>query len=729
MARLTTTYNVCPGCGAAVGQRAATCVLCDAPLPRAGRRSASQRTPQASDTLSAQQQALWRELATALSPAIRIVGYLDEGGMGSVFLGYDVSLKREVAVKVMAPELSQDDVARERFQREAEASGGVSHPNVVAIHQVGLLRESGAPYFVMQFVEGPTLQHAVDARRVLSEPRVRRILRDVAAGLAAAHRRGVVHRDIKPGNVVLEAETGRALVLDFGIAAALDARRTSGAFRLTTEGMYLGTPMYMSPEQAGTGAVSDRSDIYSLGIVAFELLTGRPPFAAPGAVALMAAHLKEPAPRIDAVRGDVSLELALLIDRCLAKDPDVRPTAQAIVDFLDPAGTSAIAWPPPGLERARGTGARCMAAAALLGAALLVFFLLLHRWPASIAAAHADRSPLAVLAIVVFMLVGTTIGTASRAARMASRGRAAGYPWPVVLEVLGDRRRDTEALMNGRSTYALADDALRARFLRLRRIEGVLLACGALSAITLPVLWLLAPGDRASAGDQLVTRAELLLLWAPPSLLFLAALAARLPETRWRRHRAAESDGEDTRPGVRAELVRSWLASARRGSHAPGRAPLRSVTVGAMLLVGAGVAATVALTVYALFVSSALAVQPRVNVASDAQPNAQPAAALQVASDACTNPRELLFGPDPRRRAQVVALGEAMRSDDPRRRGVALALRWLDHPREFGTPDLRSRADRSGGTSALAPALRVAGSMGPAGLRERLRYCGALLRR
>ena len=774
MAGLTNTYNVCPGCGAGVGARATTCALCDSPLPRGGRRSASQRTPQTPDALDPAQQRVWRELAEALSPGIRVVGYLAEGGMGSVFLGYDVSLKREVAIKVLTPALAEDAVARARFKREAEAAGGVSHPNVVAVHQVGELPASGAPFFVMQFVDGPTLQHAVQNHLVLPESRVRRILGDVASGLAVAHRRGVVHRDIKPTNVVLDAETGRALVLDFGIAAALDARRSSGSMRLTTEGMYVGTPMYMSPEQAGSGEVTDRSDIYSLAVVAFELLTGRPPFTGANALVLMAAHLKEPAPRVDTLRTDVSSELAILLDRCLAKDPLQRPTSQALVDFFDPAAASIIAWPPPGLERARGTGARFLGALALLGAAIIAFFALVHSstLAPSVQGVAADRSLLSVTAVLVFMFAGLTIGTGARVAHAAARGRRAGYPWAVVVDVLGDRWRDTDGLLNGHGIHALGDSVTRGRFIRLRRLTALLFAAGSVLAVLAPLFWLAGAMVRTDAAGQLVTRAEVMLLTMPPLLLVAAALACTIPEARWRRRNSTSTPASPATRAVREELVRSWLQVARRGAIAPSRRPVRAALLGAIVLASAAITVTVALALFAVLMSTTLRLQsepaatawatrvvPEPSAvrrrdgmgasiaglpalfADPASPVAQRMTAdrtlspavraelpMQVAAGLCMNARELLFGPSRNRRdlARAAPRLAGMESDPRTVRSAALAEAWLEDPASLAAP---AGAALAGSPASSSPNVTQAlGMLGLASLRARVDYCARLVR-
>src|SRR5687767_9774307 len=259
---------------------------------------------------------LYKEFVQHLAPNIRILGMAGEGGMSYVFVGRDAILKREVAVKMLSPVLADDPTARKRFTREAESIAAVSHPNIVNVYQVGELKSRSIPYFVMQFVDGPTLGMGSLRGRMLTEARVRRLMADIAAGLAAAHRRKVFHRDIKPNNIVLDGETGRAMVLDFGISAAYSSRRQSLGHRLTDEGMYLGTPTYMSPEQGNGEEVTGKSDVYSLGVLAYELLVGHAPFEGTP-VSVMASHIKDVPPRVDELRSDVGEELSTLIARCL----------------------------------------------------------------------------------------------------------------------------------------------------------------------------------------------------------------------------------------------------------------------------------------------------------------------------------------------------------------------------------------------------------------------------
>jgi serine/threonine protein kinase len=219
---------------------------------------------------------LFQELAEALAPHLLLVRLLGKGGMGLVYLARDPALKRLVAVKVLSPALARDETARLRFAREAETMAAMSHPNIVSVYQVGELPRSGTSYFVMQYISGKTLSDLFPLGTPTAEGKVRRCLGEIAYALAAAHRIGVVHRDIKPANVMLDHESGRYLVLDFGISAILTAPDAAAErdAALTSENIRIGTPRYMSPEQASGLEVTGKSDVYSLGCLDALLRTG-----------------------------------------------------------------------------------------------------------------------------------------------------------------------------------------------------------------------------------------------------------------------------------------------------------------------------------------------------------------------------------------------------------------------------------------------------------------------
>jgi serine/threonine-protein kinase len=279
-------------------------------------------------------------LQQALAGRYSLERELGRGGMGIVYIAQDVALERPVAIKLLPPALAGETDVRERFLREARIAAQLSHPHIVPIHLVEA--RGDLVYFVMALVEGESLGDRVRRTGPLSVPDAARVMREVAWALAYAHGRGVVHRDVKPDNILLERATGRALVTDFGIA------RSSAARPVTATGTILGTLQYMAPEQAIAAAVVDgRADIYALGVTAWFALTRRLPFEAESAPALIAAHLLEPAPPVTTVRADVPAALAEVVQRCLAKDPDGRfASGEDVADAVDrAAGRSApIPW-------------------------------------------------------------------------------------------------------------------------------------------------------------------------------------------------------------------------------------------------------------------------------------------------------------------------------------------------------------------------------------------------
>ena len=257
---------------------------------------------------------------------------IGRGGMGIVYRAKDRRLKRHVAIKLLPPELAFRSEIKSRFLREAETAAQLSHPNIVPIYTVDEVEQ--LVFFVMAYISGDNLAKRLHERGVLTVEETRKVLREVADALAYAHDRGVVHRDIKPDNILLDAITGRPMVTDFGIARAMDS---TGDSRLTATGMAIGTPAYMSPEQAaGEREIDGRSDLYSLGILGYQMLTGEPPFSAGSTPAMLVKHISERPVPVDQRRADVPIDLGRSVMMLLEKDPANRfPSAAALVAALD----------------------------------------------------------------------------------------------------------------------------------------------------------------------------------------------------------------------------------------------------------------------------------------------------------------------------------------------------------------------------------------------------------
>jgi len=259
----------------------------------------------------------------------RLVHRLGSGGMADVYLAEQTSLGRHVAVKVLRPAALRDPAAVERFEQEARAAAALVHGHIVQIHEVGCLE--GVHFLVEEYVAGPSLRVWLERRGPLEPRQALAVLAQVGSALARAAAQGVVHRDIKPENLLV-TPAGDVKVADFGLA-----RVASDDLALTRDGMTLGTPLYISPEQGEGRPVDARSDLYSLGATVYHLLAGRPPFTADSPIAVVMAHIREPLPPLAALRPDLPAGLGELVERLLAKDPAARfatPQAllQAVVD-------------------------------------------------------------------------------------------------------------------------------------------------------------------------------------------------------------------------------------------------------------------------------------------------------------------------------------------------------------------------------------------------------------
>jgi serine/threonine-protein kinase len=313
---------------------------------------------------------LRRRLQKALGKEFTVGDLLGEGGFAAVFRVHDKSQSRDVAVKVLDLGLTPSPGLAERFVREARTSGQLEHPHIVPIYKVGGYKNE-VLYIVMRCVDGPSVRQLLERDQRLSVVDAARIARQVADALAYAHARGIVHRDVKPDNVLLDG-SGHVLVTDFGIAKAA---QEASASQLTTEGMVVGTPHYMSPEQATGERVDGRSDIYALGVVLYQMLAGTPPFEGESAQSVLMKQATVDAVPIRQLRGDVPATLAAVIERMLAKDPAARyqtaeDVSRALVDALPGAARD-------GLHAGRGSAARMVRVlgglAVLAGLGLVAF--------------------------------------------------------------------------------------------------------------------------------------------------------------------------------------------------------------------------------------------------------------------------------------------------------------------------------------------------------------------
>jgi len=298
-------------------------------------------------------ESLHDRVLAAIGQHYELEGEIGRGGMSVVFRARDRRLNRPVAIKVLPPELAHDPAIRARFTREAQMSAQLSHAHIVPIYDVG--DRDGIAYFVMALVMGSNLgaHLAREPRQPVDE--VRRILGEVADALAYAHLRGVIHRDIKPDNILLDRQTGRAIVTDFGIAWAME----TGA-RLTATGIAVGTPTYMSPEQAvGERELDGRSDLYSVGVLGYQMLTGRVPFEAGNSMALLLKHVTERPRPIENLRPDAPRALRDTIERAMMKAPEDRwPTAAAFRDALLSPESLGVTWRADPREPVRYTSPR-----------------------------------------------------------------------------------------------------------------------------------------------------------------------------------------------------------------------------------------------------------------------------------------------------------------------------------------------------------------------------------
>ena len=287
-------------------------------------------------------------LAAALAGQYEVEREIGRGGMGIVYLARDLKLDRPVAIKTLPAHLAGSPEVRDRFLREARTAAHLSHPSIVPIHRADEI--DGQVFFVMGYVDGESLAQRIQERGRPPFAETVAQLRDVALALGYAHAHGVVHRDVKAENILIERATGRAVVTDFGIARLAESKQ------LTATGQVLGTVHYMSPEQVSGEALDGRSDVYALGVVAFLALSGRFPFDSDTPSAILVSHVTRPAPRLADIAPDVPAAIANIVDRCLAKSREDRfESSGALAEALERARGDAI-----GADRERHDSSRAL---------------------------------------------------------------------------------------------------------------------------------------------------------------------------------------------------------------------------------------------------------------------------------------------------------------------------------------------------------------------------------
>src|SRR5213592_4228266 len=425
-----------------------------------------------------------RDLRAALAGLYDIEAPIARGGMSLVYLAREGRLDRPVAIKVLAPELARDEVSRTRFLREARTVAQLTHPNIVPIFSVDEI--GGFVFFAMAYVAGETLAQRIAARGPLDPHTAGRLLCDIGEALDYAHARGMVHRDVKPDNILIDAATGRALLSDFGIAHASPPSRSPGLLGrpAAPRGYVVGTAPFMSPEQASGDLVDARSDIYSLGVVGYYALSGQLPFQANTDEGFLAQHISDAPPKIATVVPPLRVppRLAQIVDRCLSKEPWARyPDAAALVRAI----SEAVAPPAAPLAiRAFMVRSTHLEAPALIHAFVTGVGLL----PAAVAAwlspATADVRAAATGALAVALMLPVAVAVA-RVRRLL----AAGHDRDELVAALAARqarRREELAFVYGPGPTSF--ERSMGWLARLALLAGMAGVAGMLDMIEVPAL-------------------------------------------------------------------------------------------------------------------------------------------------------------------------------------------------------------------------------------------------
>jgi len=315
------------------------CLKCHTPLPSGSKFCyACGADVTGGGTMGASASAtegLMQRLQRLVEGKYKIERLLGKGGMGAVFLAHDLTLEREVAIKVLPPDISMDEHIVKRFQQEAKMSAKLDHTNIIPIYRVE--SEGGLNYFVMKYIAGTSLEDVLDQKQPLTIDYIQRVLWEAACALGHAHQRGVVHRDVKPANIMFDHD-GRVMLTDFGISKALQA-----ASGFTGTGMIIGTPHYMAPEQAKGGTVDGRADEYSLAVVGYRMISGELPYTGDSVHTILYKHIFEEVPSVGAKRSDTPPFLTAAISRALSKEPDQRfPTMEEFATAVWPEQPVAV---------------------------------------------------------------------------------------------------------------------------------------------------------------------------------------------------------------------------------------------------------------------------------------------------------------------------------------------------------------------------------------------------